>query len=54
MITRFYRQGETWLWILLLLLLPITSLPLLSKAAGGTMVAPASAIPLLLILVLYT
>jgi O-antigen ligase len=54
MITRFYRQGETWLWILLLLLLPITSLPLLSKAAGGTMVAPASAIPLLLILVFYT
>ena len=30
--------------ILLLLLLPITSLPLLSKVAGGTMVAPADRI----------
>ncbi len=33
-------------WAALILLLPITSLPLLSKLTGGTMVAPASIIPL--------
>ncbi len=34
-------------WGGLILLLPITSLPFLSKLAGGTMVAPASFIPLI-------
>ena len=34
-------------WGGLLLLLPITSLPFLSRLAGGTMVAPASFIPLI-------
>ncbi len=33
-------------WAAVILLLPITSLPLISKLAGGTMVAPASLIPL--------
>ena len=33
-------------WAALILLLPITSFPLLSKLTGGTMVAPASIIPL--------
>jgi len=34
-------------WAAIILLLPITSLPLLSKFAGNTMVAPASIIPLI-------
>jgi len=33
-------------WAALILLLPITSFPLLSKLTGGTMVAPASIVPL--------
>jgi hypothetical protein len=33
-------------WVLVVLLLPITSFPLLSRLAGNTMVAPASFIPL--------
>jgi len=34
-------------WVTVILLLPITSLPLLSRLAGNTMVAPASFIPLI-------
>ena len=49
---RFIREAERWLWAALILLLPITSAPLVSKLGGGSMVAPASAIPLLLILLL--
>ncbi len=33
-------------WAAMILLLPITSLPLISRLTGGTMVAPASIIPL--------
>ncbi len=42
-----------FLWAGLILLLPITSLPLLSKAAGGSMVAPASVLPLGLLLLVF-
>lgn len=42
-----------FLWAVLLLLLPVTSLPLLSKLAGGSMVAPAAAIPLGLLLLIF-
>jgi len=50
---RLRRWTENGLWILLVLLLPITSLPLLSKVAGGTMVAPAAIIPLVLLAVVF-
>lgn len=42
-----------FLWAGLILLLPITSLPLLSKAAGGSMVAPASVLPLGFLLIVF-
>jgi len=41
------------LWAGLILLLPITSLPLLSKAAGGSMVAPASVLPLAILIIVF-
>ncbi|MBU2611906.1 MAG: hypothetical protein KJ606_13315, partial [Chloroflexi bacterium] len=40
-------------WALMLLLLPITSLPLLSRLAGGTAVAPASILPLVWLVVWF-
>ncbi len=48
MAARFKRLGRLTLdiaWAVTILLLPITSLPLLSRLAGNTMVAPASLIP---------
>jgi len=41
------------IWGLLLLVLPITSLPLLADIAGGSTVNPAAAIPLLLLVPLW-
>ncbi len=41
------------IWGLLLLLLPITSLPLLADIAGGSTVNPAAAIPLVLLVPLW-
>src|SRR5512140_95764 len=46
---RLKRLGSISLgvaWAALVLLLPITSFPLVSRLAGGTMVAPASLLPL--------
>ncbi|MDI6770542.1 MAG: hypothetical protein QMD04_12830 [Anaerolineales bacterium] len=43
---RWSARSFDWAWALMLLLLPITSLPLLSRLAGGTAVAPASLLPL--------
>jgi hypothetical protein len=43
----------SFLWGSLILLLPITSLPLLSQAAGGSMVAPASVLPLSLLVLVF-
>lgn len=43
---RVLMRFETILWAALVLLLPITSLPLVSRLSGGTMVAPAATIPL--------
>ena len=40
-------------WILLLLTLPITSLPLLANLLGGTTVNPAAAIPLAVLALLW-
>lgn len=51
MVDRILQRVIGGLWVLLILFLPLTSLPLLSRLAGGTMVAPAAAIPMLLILV---
>ncbi len=53
MIERLRRATEGGLWALLVILLPLTSLPLLSRLAGGTMVAPASALPLILLIVVF-
>jgi hypothetical protein len=47
------RRVEGGLWALLILLLPLTSLPLLSRLAGGTMVAPAAIIPLVLLILIF-
>jgi hypothetical protein len=41
------RRSLDVAWVAIILLLPLTSLPLLSRLAGNTMVAPASFIPLL-------
>ena len=49
MVEKFKHLGRLTLdiaWVAVILLLPITSLPLLSRLAGNTMVAPASFIPL--------
>jgi hypothetical protein len=51
-VDRFNRWGRVTLniaWAAAILLLPITSLPLLSRLAGYTAVAPASFIPFILI-----
>lgn len=53
MLQRLESFLYSFLWGSLILLLPITSLPLLSQAAGGSMVAPASVIPLSLILLVF-
>jgi hypothetical protein len=50
MIEKFKHLGRQTLdiaWVAVILFLPITSLPLLSRLAGNTMVAPASFVPLL-------
>lgn len=41
------------LWYLLLLLLPVTSFPLLSRLFGGTLVAPLSFVPVVIIFLLW-
>ena len=49
MVERLKRLGSLTLviaWVALLLLMPITSFPLLSRLAGGAEVAPASILPL--------
>ncbi len=50
---RMLQRLEGLLWAALVLLLPITSLPLISRLTGGTMVAPASAIPLVLLMIVF-
>jgi hypothetical protein len=45
-IKRLVRSSLNVAWAGVILLLPITSLPLLSRLAGNTMVAPASFLPL--------
>ena len=54
MIERLRGPLEGFLWAVLILLLPITSFPLVSKLTGGTMVAPASLLPLALLLLIAT
>ncbi len=52
----FKRLGHLTLdtaWGAVILLLPITSFPLLSQLAGGTMVAPASFIPLIWLIIFW-
>jgi hypothetical protein len=51
-IERLRAPLEHMLWALLALLLPFTSLPLVAKLSGGTMVAPASLLPLILLILL--
>ena len=50
---RLLQRLESFLWAALVLLLPVTSLPLISRLTGGTMVAPASAIPLVLLMIVF-
>ncbi len=51
--SRFTQPALDWLWAALVLLLPITSLPLLSRLVGGSMVAPASALPMFVIAAVF-
>ncbi len=50
---RTYSPMLKFLWGALLLMLPITSFPLLAIVASGTIVNPASAIPLVLLVALW-
>ncbi len=50
---RLYQNTQWLLWALLIVLLPITSLPLITRLAGGTMVGPASMIPLALLALVW-
>ena len=43
---QFGKFTLVFAWVAVFLLLPITSLPLLSRIAGGTAVAPAAIVPL--------
>lgn len=52
-IVRAYPVLVKGLWILLILLLPITSLPLLLKLLGGETVNPASALPLFALFIFW-
>ena len=52
-IKRLGRLSLDIAWIAAILLLPITSLPLLSRLAGNTMVAPASLIPFAWIVIFW-
>jgi hypothetical protein len=47
------RRSLDFAWVAVILLMPITSLPLLSRLAGNTMVAPASFIPLLWMIIFW-
>ena len=51
--SRTYRTIQWVLWGLLVVSLPITSLPLITKLAGGTMVGPAALIPLALLMLIW-
>lgn len=53
MLKRFQAGLPETLWAALIFLLPITSLPLISKLAGGLMVAPPALIPAGLLAVLW-
>ncbi len=56
MVEKFKYLGRRSLdiaWVAVIVLLPLTSLPLLSRLAGNTMVAPASFIPLLWIILFW-
>lgn len=44
MLARLFNRAESALWFLLVISLPITSLPLVSKLAGGSMVAPPAGV----------
>ena len=50
---RLYQIVTNLSWGLLVFLLPITSLPLLAKAAGGTDVAPISVVFLLILVLIW-
>lgn len=49
MVKRFFSWLPEFLWVAMIISLPITSLPLVSKLAGGTMVAPLALIFALLL-----
>lgn len=51
MLQRLFSRADTAAWALLIILLPVTSLPLLSRLAGGTMVAPPSVLLAILLVV---
>ena len=52
-ILRWWEVSNQIFWILLVALLPVTSLPLLNRLSGADMVSPASALPLLWLVVVW-
>lgn len=53
MLQRLSRWAESLAWAALVVLLPVTSLPLLSRLAGGTMVAPPSVFLAILLVIFW-
>ena len=47
------RRSLDFAWVAVIILLPLTSFPLLSRLAGNTDVAPASFIPLLWLIIFW-
>lgn len=47
------ESAQSLLWKLFLLVLPISSFPLLSRLMGGASVAPLAAVPMLLLLIIW-
>ncbi len=52
-LAEFYGKSTEWLWYGLILLLPITSLPLVAKLSRSENVAPASGIFLILLVLVW-
>src|SRR5512135_3659243 len=53
MLRRALNRAPEFAWVLLLALLPLTSLPLMSKLVGSAMVMPPSGVVLLLLVLIW-
>lgn len=49
----WYSKAVEWLWCLLVLFLPLTSVPIVSKITGSANVAPASGILLIILFIIW-